>query len=226
MTEFENISRLGYGIYTVPDISKILNLKYFKVQRLLNEYWNDRIASKFGQSYSWSDGKSKAVSFHTLIEFYTFFHLKESGINTSRILIAHQELSKMYDTVFPFANERILNAIGIIGKTLVFQLNAENIINLDFSKQLNLLFVKEFIHKLDFDEKDLANRLWPLGKKKLIVIDPHHQFGQPTIKGTNLFPSTIFNLIKAGESKRFISGTYGISEKQILDSIEYCNKAA
>jgi uncharacterized protein (DUF433 family) len=224
--EFENTSRLGYGIYTIPDISKILNLKYFKVQRLLNEYWDDRIASKFGQRYSWSDGKSKAVSFHTLIEFYTFFHLKESGITTARIITAHQELSKMYNTVFPFANERILNGVGIIGKTLVFQINPENIINLDFSKQLNLLFVKEFIQKLDFGEKDLANRLWPLGKKKFIVIDPSHQFGQPTIKGTNLLPSTIGNLIKAGESKRFISATYGISEKQILDSVEFCNKVA
>jgi uncharacterized protein (DUF433 family) len=226
MIEFENTSKLGYGIYTVPDISRILNLKYYKVQRLLNEYWDDRIASKFGQKYSWSDGKSKAVSFHTLVEFYTFFHLKESGINTSRILNAHQELSKMYDTVFPFANERILMGIGIVGKTLVFQLNDENIINLDLSKQLNLLFVKEFIRKLDFGEKDLANRLWPLGKNKHIVIDPNHQFGQPTIKGTNLLPSTIVNLINAGEPKRFISATYGISVKQILDSIEYCKKVA
>lgn len=224
--EFENTLKLGYGIYTIPDISKILNLKYFKVQRLLNEYWDERIAAKFGQKYSWTDGKSKAVSFHTLVEFYSFFHLKESGINTSRILTAHQELSKMYDTVFPFANEKILNGIGIVGKTLVFQIDKENIINLDFSKQLNLLFVKEFIKRLDFGEKDLANKLWPLGKNKSIVIDPKHQFGQPTIKGTNLLPSTIYNLIKAGESKRFIMATYDITERQIADSIEYIKMAS
>ena len=224
--EFENTSRLGYGIYTIPDISRILSLKYFKVQRLLNEYWDNRIASILGQKYSWSDGKSKAVSFHTLVEFYTFFHLRESGITTNRILDAHQELSKMYETVFPFANERILKGIGTIGKKLVFQIDDQKIINLDFTKQLNLLFVREFIKKLDFDEEDLANRLWPLGKEKLIVVDPNHQFGQPTIIGTNILPSTIFNLIKAKEPKRFISATYEISEKHISDALEFCKKVA
>ena len=223
---FENKSHLGYGIYTIPDISKILDLKYFKVQRLLNEYWDNRIASQLGQKYSWSDGKSKAVSFHTLIEFYTFFHLRESGITTSKILDAHQELSTMYKTVFPFANEKILHGLGTCGKKLVFQINEQIIINLDFTKQLNLLFVREFLKKIDFDESDLANRFWPLGKEKLVVIDPNHQFGQPTLIGTNILPLTICNLVKAKEPKKFIAATYGISEKHIDDAVEYCRKVA
>ena len=70
---FENKLEIGYGIYTMPDLANILNLKYYKVQRLLNEYWDKKFGSELGERYSWSDGKSKAVSFHTLVEFYIFF---------------------------------------------------------------------------------------------------------------------------------------------------------
>mgnify|MGYP006915293802 CR=1 FL=1 len=71
--KFENHVELGSGIFTVSDIATILNLKYFKVYKLLNEYWDNRFATQLGQKYSWSVHNTKAVSFHTLVEFYIFF---------------------------------------------------------------------------------------------------------------------------------------------------------
>lgn len=99
--EFENHLELGTGIFTVPDISNILNLNYKKVHSLLNEYWDKRFASELGKKYSWSIHNSKAVSFHTLVEFYIFFQLKEVGVPTHQILNAHSELSKRFNTTFP-----------------------------------------------------------------------------------------------------------------------------
>ena len=82
------------------------------------------------------------------------------------------------------------------------------------------------MNKLDFDGEDLALRLWPLGKSKKIVIDPDHQFGQPTINGTNIIPSTLYQLYKAKEPISFIAATYDISENAVKDAIQYCKKAA
>src|SRR3990172_3100264 len=104
---FENKPKIGLGIFTVPDIARILNLKYYKVERILNDYWDNRFANDLGSKYSWTDGKSKAVSFHTLVEFYIFYQFKEAGVTTKSILKAHQELSIWYKTPFPFATSHI-----------------------------------------------------------------------------------------------------------------------
>ena len=224
--EFGNKVEIGNGIYTLPDMAKILYLDYHKVSRLLNEYWDKRFANDIGRKYSWSIGSSKAVSFHTLIEFYIFYQFKSAGVSTQKILKAHQELASMYGTSFPFANAKILDAIHCVGKKIVFEIHEDEIIDLDSTKQLNLKFIKNFVNKLDFDKNDIAERLYPLGKKNAVIIDPEHQFGQPTIIGTNLFPETIYNLYRNKETKQFISASYGISIKQITDAIAYCEKQA
>ncbi|MEM6719149.1 MAG: DUF433 domain-containing protein [Bacteroidota bacterium] len=220
--KFENKAEIGNGIYTLPDLANILYLDYRKVSKLLNEYWNKRLANDFSSKYSWSIGKNKAVSFHTLVEFYIFYQLKDSGVSTQSILKAHKELSETYKTPFPFAKSEILEKISCFGKRIVLEVNEDVIINLDSTKQLNLKFIRNFISKLDFDSNDLAKRLYPLGKKNSVVVDPKHQFGQPTIKGSNLFPETIFNLYNNKESKKFIAASYDISIKQVNDAIDYC----
>jgi len=224
--KFENKPQLGYGIYTVPDLARILNLKYYKVQRLLNDYWDKRFAPELGERYSWSDGKSKAVSFHTLVEFYTFFQFREAGAVTKEILKAHQELSKIFKTPFPFATSKILDGLNTAGKKIVFQFNEEQIINLDMTRQFNLKFIKDFMKKLDFENGDLASRLWPLGKHNSVVVDPHHQLGQPTIAGTNIIPLTIFRMSEANEPLPFIAATFEISEKQVKNALTFCERAA
>jgi len=224
--KFENHVEIGNGIYTLPDLARILDLDYHKVRRLLNEYWDKRLASDFSEKYSWSIGNSKAVSFHTLVEFYIFYQLKEVGVSTQSILKAHKELSEIFETPFPFAKSQILNGMNCFGKRIVFEVSKDEIIDLDSTKQLNLKFIKQFMSKLDFDKNNLAQRLYPMGKENSIIVDPKHQFGQPTVQGTNLFPETLYNLYKNKESKKLISLSYDISMKQVTDSIIYCKKYA
>ncbi len=223
---FENEAKLGLGIFTVPDLADILNIKYYKVSRLLNEYWDSRLASQFKSKYSWKVDQNKAVGFHTLVEFFIFYQFKEVGVSTRNILKAHQELGEIYSTPFPFAQSHILKGINCFGKKIVFEIATDQYIDLDSTKQLNLKFIRDFTKKLEFDRDNLAERLYPMGKTSSIVVDPKHKFGQPTIKGTNLYPETIYNLHRAKESKRFIASSYDISLKQVNDAIEYCKKAA
>lgn len=223
---FENEAKLGVGIFTIPDLADILNIKYYKVSRLLNEYWDARLAVEFRSKYSWTVELNKAVGFHTLVEFYIFYQFKEVGVSTRNILKAHKELSEIYKTPFPFAKSHILKGINCFGKKIVFETPDGEFIDLDSTKQLNLKFIKNFTKKLEFDRNNLAERLYPMGKTSSIVVDPKHKFGQPTIKGTNLYPETIYNLHRAKESKSFIASSYEISLKQVNDAIEYCKNAA
>jgi len=220
----ENTLNIGTGFYTIPDIARILRLPYHKVNLWVKKYWDGELGSEFKSKYSWSIENSKAVSFHTLIEFYVLILLAEAGVKTRQVLNAHKELARHFNTMFPFARKSILENIRTDGNKIYFNLN-ESILSLDGTKQFNLDFIKIFFKNLDFDEDLLATKFWPLGKEKNIIIDPKRQFGHPVIGSTNIYPETIYNLYKSGESVEFIAFTYEIGKKEVRDAIDFCQAA-
>ncbi|MCG8307417.1 MAG: DUF433 domain-containing protein [Cytophagales bacterium] len=195
------------------------------MNRWISKYWDSQFGLEFNDKYSWSDGKSKAISFHTLIEIYTFYQLSEAGVHSRKIIEAHKILSERFETVFPFATSHILESISTDGKKIYFK-DLENIFSVDKTHQFHFTFISEFFKKIDFDGGDFANRLWPIGKEKSVVVDPKHQFGQPTISGTNINAQTINGYFLGGEQVEFIADIFNLEVHQITDAIDFCKKAA
>lgn len=222
--EFENKLTLGNGIYTVREISRILRLPYHKVHRWLNKYWEGELGKAFESNYSWRVENSQAVGFHTLVELYVLVQLADAGVKTREVLKAHFELSKELKTLFPFARKEILENIKTDGKKIYLTTNGVTC-TLDGTRQLNLSFIKLFLNNLEFDDGLIATRLWPMGKDKNIIVDPKRKFGHPVVGLSNIYPETLYNLHRAGEPNNFIAFTYEISEKDVLDAIEYCEAA-
>ncbi len=218
-----NIPKLGSGIYTVPDVSIILHLPSYRVRRWLNEFWNKRFGDIQAVKYSWGEGRSKTVNFLTLIEFYTFFQLKQFGVTTFKIIKSHQKLSLLLDSPFPFAH----TAIYTDSKSILFSPAMGSILDTEPDFQYNFYeIIEPFCNKIDYGSDFHATRLWPIGKEKSIIVDPSHQFGQPVIEGTNILAQTIYDMFKGGESIQFISSLYELSNKNVEDSILFFNTAA
>lgn len=222
----QNKPILGRGIYTIPDLASILGIPYSKVNRWTKTFWNDRFGKEYNSSYSWNVDFTKAVNFHTLVEIYTFYQLSEAGVKSKEILQAHDILSKEYNTFYPFASQVILGGIRTDGRKVMFEQNNGSIYTLDASKQFKLAFIRDFFKNLDFDSDSLAIRLWPIGKDKSIVCDPHHQFGQPIIKGTNIQVETLYSMYLADEPVDFIASIFEISSDNVRDAIEFYKKVA
>ncbi|MDQ2719445.1 MAG: DUF433 domain-containing protein [Bacteroidota bacterium] len=222
---FENILAIGNGIYTVPDVANILRLPYHKVNTWLNEYWDGKLGKAFKGKYSWRIDSTRAVGFHTLVEFYVMMQFSEAGVKPAQVLKAHSELSKSHNTFFPFAQKQIIENISTDGKRIYLDING-TVITLDGSRQFNLDFIKLFFKKIEFDKELLATRLWPLGKDKAVVCDPQHKFGQPIIDGTNIQTEAVYKMYLAKEPIPFIASLYELSEAKIKDAINYHKKAA
>jgi len=215
---------IGIGLYTIPDVATILNLDRTFVRRWLREYWENQFKQK-GRSYaSWGNGREKVIHFFTLIEFYVFYQLRKQGVSAQNIAKSHEIISQELNTSFPFANSVILTD----GKKIFYTTNdGDLIINADKSKQINFKsIIEEFCHKIDFDKELNALRYWPLGKEKNIVVDPHHQLGQPTVKNTNILAETLYKMYTSGEKISFISSLYDVTENDVKASIEFFKKAA
>lgn len=215
---------LNRGIYTISNVAQILGLPASKVRRWLDVYWDNIFSKHTHQIYHKGERRDKIVNFYTLIEFYVYFQLRDNGVSTKKIHKAHSVIANIMKTSFPFANTGILTD----GKSILFD-NPEiqSIINADDSLQINIREVIElFCHKIDFGENELAEKYWPLGKGKSIVVDPEHQFGQPVIEGTNIQVNSVYNLFKAGEKVKLISSIYELSSQQVKDAISFYQKAA
>ncbi len=222
--EFENKLKLGIGIYTSSDISKILNIPYYKVSRWIKKYWDGELGAEYNHRYSWRTSGSDAVGFHTLIEFYVMMQFSNAGVSTKHILNAHKELTNRYSTPFPFAQKTVLKGINTDGRKIFLTINGDTI-TVDGTKQLNLSFIKTLFRKLDFNSDELAIRYWPLGRANTVVVDPKRKFGHPVVSNKNIYPETLFSLYKAGETKEYIAFLYELTKKQVNDAIKYCQAA-
>jgi uncharacterized protein (DUF433 family) len=214
---------LGGGVYTIPDVSRILRLPQHRVRLWLAEYWNG-VFAKYRKKCSWGTRRDKAVGFHALIEFYIFYQLREHGVSAFRVVKAHESIAKTLKTSFPFASSRIMTD----GRVVLFSPKGEvSLISADETLQLNLKEVIErYLLKIDFSEDDLAERFYPNGKNSSIVVDPHHQFGQPTVKGTNISVQALYSYHKGGESASLLSNLFELPEEQVREAIEFFSRAA
>ncbi len=206
---------LGDGIYTVADISEILQLPSAKVRRWLAAYWNQ---------YSWTIDRSVAVSFQALVEFYVLYHLGEAGIRNQRSDSRQNSLIRLVQHSLSFCPKKDSRKHPNRSIPDIPEFEG-HIVSLDGTKQLNLEFIRQFFHKLDFDQESIALRFWPRGKEKSIVVDPQRQFGHPVIGTSNIYPETIYGLYQGGESIPFICSAYDLVEKEVQDAIEYCKAA-
>lgn len=224
-TTIRHKNQLGYGIYTAPDIARLLGLPTQKVTRYLKKYWDEKLGQgTFGDNYSWQseNGKTKAVNFYVLIELHTFFQLQDLGVKPKTILAARQAIANETGLNYPFATSEILSD----GRKIWYQLQ-DAIVNADRTRQTNFIeIIAQFTKKIDFDASNKAQKFFPQGKNSEVVVNPHHQFGQPVINGTNIHAENLYLMYKSGETVEFISHLYDLSPKSVNDAINFYKKAA
>jgi len=212
-----NPPKIGEGIFLIRDICEILVLPYPRVRHWVIEFWDNRLGKAYGNKYSFGDNNNRAVNFYSLIEFYTFYHLRQKGVSAQRIQKAHKVISKEVDTLYPFAKA----GISTDGKEIWYD-HLENLIKADGSTQFDFKqIIEPFLLKIEYDKDLLAEKYYPLGKTHSVVVDPKHQFGQPTIQGTNIKIETLYRLFKGGETKDNLCVLYELKKSQVSDVILY-----
>jgi uncharacterized protein (DUF433 family) len=212
-------AKFGEGIFLTKDVSEILHLPYPTVRRWMLELWDKKFVNSVGSAFG---GKgNKAINFYTLIEFFTFFHLREQKVPWKKIFEARSTIANDLGTTYPFATRLRTDGKSIWYETL------GHLVKADGRQQFDLKIILEpFLKRIDFDADLLAERYYPLKDSKSIVVDPNHQFGQPTIAGTNIMAEVIYKLYNGGETTENICNLYDISENQVDAAILYHKQIA
>ncbi len=214
--------KLGEGVYTAPDASIILNIPQYKIRRWISKYWEMDFYDF--NVYTWGEGRERGFNFYTLMELIAVNSFREIGLSFRKIKKAHDILSNLIKTPYPFASSRLLS-----DRKNIF-LDQDNMDLLGLDNQMQYSFknlVTPYCIKIDFNTKTgLAKRYWPMGKEHSIVVDPNHSFGQPIIKDTNITIYSILNFINSGETTESISRFFEIDQRYIQDVLLFKDRLA
>ena len=79
-----------------------------------------------------------------------------------------------------------------------------------------------FLDKIEFnDAGDVAERLFPLGRSKPIVLDPDRGFGEPTVPVVGVRTEILAELVAAGEEPRRVAELYSMPVDDVLSAVEF-----
>lgn len=214
---------IGTGIYTIADAARILRLDGSKLRRWAKNYWTCKHSPDselVRPAEVWYHKSHSAIGFHTMIELFTISALRDLGVSLHTVRKARDEMVNRLRLSFPLAHKGLLSD----GKKLLFELKEADsriALELDMSGQTAFLdIVEPFCTRIEFSqETQLAERYWPLGREKSVVVDPHHSFGQPVIDGTNTTTQALFELYQSGESFEDLAGLYDIPATSVGDAV-------
>lgn len=218
---------LSSGIYTLLDASKILNLPLPKLRRWVAGYTvaetEDRQFS-FGVLAVQESGRIRNFNFLTLIEVFTISELRDLGISSATLRKIRQELGNRYATEFPFALEGLL----VNGRKMLRQFGNDALLELGANGQQAFeQIVEPFCQRIDFDQHTChAERYFPLGENRQVVVDPKHSFGRPVVTGTNITTETLYSLHASGEQPEDLANEYELSTSQVSSAIEFESRTA
>ena len=217
----------GKGIYTLTTASKILKMNPQKMRRWIKgytyqksmEYHSSKPLFKTEFEY---DSDDVIISFLDLAELLFIKTFIQHGISIQKIRKAAITASDLLNTSHPFAIKKMFTD----GKS-VFAKIAKKEDDLSLLDLINKQFqfdeiVEPILYEcIDFNKYDYAERWWPLGKKKEIVLDSSRNMGQPILNKYNIRTELIYELYRTNHRISEISEWYELDEKAIEVAISF-----
>jgi uncharacterized protein (DUF433 family) len=217
----------GKGIYTLTTASKILNMNPQRMRRWIKGYTypknmechSTKPLLRIDFEYNPDD---VIISFLDLAELLFIKTFIQHGISIQKIRKAAITASNLLNTSHPFAIKKMFtDGKSIFAKIAKKEddLSLLDLINKQF--QFDEIVEPILYECIDFNKYDYAERWWPLGKKKEIVLDPSRNMGQPILNKYNVRTELIFELYKTNHSIDEISEWYELDKKAIEVAISF-----
>jgi uncharacterized protein (DUF433 family) len=163
------------------------------------------------------DEKIQAASFLDLLEVVAIGRFKEIGIPLPAVRRIVLECKELLDLPRPLVQLQFKSD----GREVFIDRGA-TLLGLGKRKR-HLAWndvLKPFLNNLDYAD-GWAEKWWPLGHEKPILVDPDYGFGQPVIAGSGVRTEIILERVRAGDLPQEIAYDFNIEELDVLRAIQY-----
>lgn len=219
---------VGKGLYSIPEAASLIRYNPIATRRMVLGYKSANKIFHSAINIELVPIKEEIVlSFVNLIELMLIARLREQRLSLQYIKKAASILESRFGIKHPFAwsnistdGYRIFAEMDERGEKSLVEIGGKNPGHVVFKN-----VVEQYLKDIDFSaETALANRWYPLGKKKRILLNPSVAFGHPIIEDTRIMTRTIVDLSEAGETEKNIANWYELKISDIHSAIYFERK--
>ena len=163
-------------------------------------------------------GEQEAVAFVDLMEVAAVSKLRKKGFSFKRI----RQINAYCRLYLRERRPLVTQKFKVAGQDIF--LDEDFDILVDVGREAGMLawreVLKPFLEDVEY-ENELARRWWPLGKERMMVVDPDYGFGLPVVQGTGVRTEIIAERYRAGDSIDEIAYDFDVTPKQIDDALRW-----
>lgn len=215
---------LGAGIYTIPEASRLTRVSPSRIRRWMKGYDFKTKKERHHSNPVWSGQLAPiedkmAVGFKDLMEIRFVNAFLKKGVTWKTMREAHLKAKARLDTDHPFCTHKFATDGRDILQQDALASGDTQFINIINDQREFDRIVTPFLRELEFDQGNL--RWWPLGKERLVVVDPVRNMGQPTVTSSGVPTRVLANSVKANESIATVARWYEVTAQEVKDAVAF-----
>jgi hypothetical protein len=198
------------AIYTIAEAARLCGLSRGRVRR-----WAKGYSYRHGDEIRTSPpvveaphrvGERGAIGldFLDLIEIRYVKAFIGAGVSWRVLRSAHTRAAEMLRVEHPFATKKFYTD----GQTILTRIAEPALLDVVGNQLVFSRIVNRYLaggEGLDFDNNNMVVRWWPMGRKRLVVIDAERSFGQPIVSIEGV-PTAVLNRAYLAESAKTDNG--------------------
>lgn len=157
-----------------------------------------------------------AVTFVDLMEVAMIGKLRKKGFSFKRIRKINATAHFYLRTDRPLVTERF----KVKGRDIFINDGFGILVDVGYGAGMQAWdeVLDPFLDTVEY-EGEIVRRWWPLGKQRMVVVDPDYGFGLPVVEGTGVRTEIIAERHRAGDSAEEIAYDFDVTHRQIEDAL-------
>jgi uncharacterized protein (DUF433 family) len=220
-------------LYTPAAAARFTGASQIDVRRWVEGYsfrgkWQDPVSEPARRA---ADG-TIYLTFHHLIEVWTIRRMRQGpdgskGLSLQAVREAAQAARELFQTSFPLADERLAwDGAGIFYDIAGAEAVDAGLVELSRHKGQYTWseFIRDGLKRIQYRNHQ-AIRLWPLGRDRLVVLDPSIRNGWPTLarggRSIGIPADVVAEMVEAGDSPSEVAASYEVEARAVADALAF-----
>lgn len=231
-SDIGDFSLIGIGLYTVAEASRLTGIPPGRLRRWLRGYtWRtgDRRAASepvWLRQVPEIDG-TVGLGFLDLMEARFVNAFREAKVPWPVIRRCAEHARELIDSDHPFSSQRFRTD----GRTIFVE-----VLDRTGERQLLALAKSQFAFAhvigpslyagIEFSDRDMPARWWPMGERTPVVIDPARSFGQPIVSNGGVPTRTLADAVAAEGSVAKVARLFRLEPQAVRAALRFEERLA
>jgi uncharacterized protein (DUF433 family) len=225
MSENTETGLAGLGVYTIPQAARLAGVPVNSIRRWMYgykyQYRGEHVQQPAIVATSDHLRALGVLTFRDLIEIQFVHAFHREGVSWNTIRTAAVQAAQITGGDHPFASQAFVTDGRTIFAEIAQSTGNKELLDLRNNQMaFRRVMLRSLVAKLDVGKRG-AERLWPLGKRGPIVIDPRRQFGQPISNDEGVPTEVLAHAYSAMHSFDAVGRWYNVKRVAVRAAVKF-----